>query len=193
MLRGVAITRGGIRLNLLFFAVDCIIFGRAVLSECSNIQNMLCTYEKVSRQCLNLQKTSLFFSSNTQPLVIAKIKQVASVIVYNNFEKYLELPSIIGISKYTSFKYLKGRVWLKIHSWKNKFISKAGKEILLKAVVLAISTFHISVFRLPRKLYKDIAAIMSRFWWGHNHNDKKNTLEKLDSFGCFKREGWFGI
>ena len=47
---------------------------------------------------------------------------------------------------------------------KEKFLSQAEKEMLLKAVVQAISTYTMSVFQLPKTLCKDINSMMSKFW-----------------------------
>ncbi|XP_042951227.1 uncharacterized protein LOC122283931 [Carya illinoinensis] len=163
-IKGVAITRGGIRVNHLLFADDSVIYGRAKLTEWYKIQKLLGTYERASGQCLNRQKTTIFFSSNTPMAVRRQIQEVAGVAVCGNFEKYLGLPSIVGRSRYNAFKHLKERVWLKVNNWKNKFLSQAGKEVLLKAVVQAIPTYSMSVFLLPRKLCKEITAVMARFW-----------------------------
>jgi hypothetical protein len=51
-----------------------------------------------------------------------------------------------------------------MQGWKEKFLSHAGKEILLKAVVQAIPTYTMSVFRVPKALCNEINAMMSRFW-----------------------------
>lgn len=59
-IRGVAVTRGGIRVNHLLFADDSVIFGRAKLTELVKIQGLLSTYEKALGQYLNKQKTSIF-------------------------------------------------------------------------------------------------------------------------------------
>jgi len=49
-------------------------------------------------------------------------------------DKYLGLPIYMGKSKAQTFSYLKERVWKKIQGWKKKLLSKAGKDVLIKAV-----------------------------------------------------------
>lgn len=48
--------------------------------------------------------------------------------------KYLGLPVYLGNSKAKLFGYLKERVWKRIQGWKEKLISKAGKETLIKSI-----------------------------------------------------------
>nr|XP_027090235.1 uncharacterized protein LOC113711271 [Coffea arabica] len=48
-------------------------------------------------------------------------------------------------------------------SWKNKMLSNAGKEVLLKAITMALPMYAMSCFKLPGKLCKDISAMMARW------------------------------
>ena len=64
------------------------------------------------------------------------------------------------------FSQIKERVWSKVKGWKEKLLSQAGREVLIKAVVQAIPTYTMNCFKLPVKLCKDIEAIIRRFWWG---------------------------
>lgn len=47
------------------------------------------------------------------------------------------LPIVIGTSKATKFQAIKERIWKKLQRWKEKLLSKAGKEVI-KAVAQAI-------------------------------------------------------
>ena len=53
-----------------------------------------------------------------------------------------------------------------MQGWKEKLLSQAGKEIMIKAVVQSIPTYSMNVFRLPIGLLKDIEAMIRKFWWG---------------------------
>ena len=45
-----------------------------------------------------------------------------------NYEKYLGLPMVTGKSKVGTFKGLQERITKKVMGWKEKTISKAGRE-----------------------------------------------------------------
>jgi len=51
-------------------------------------------------------------------------------------------------------------VWIRLHKWKVKFLSQAGKEILLKDVIQAVPTSSMSIFQLPIGFCKEINGLM---------------------------------
>ena len=76
------------------------------------------------------------------------------------YEKYLGLPAVVGRNKKESLRYIKERVWNKIQGWREKLLSQAGREVLLKAVVQAISSFAMSCFKLRVRLCNEIEAMI---------------------------------
>ena len=75
-------------------------------------------------------------------------------------EKYLGLPTEVGRSTNGTFKYVKDRLWGKIKGWIEKCLAVAGKEVLIKSVGQAISTFSMSCFLLPRGLCQAIDTMI---------------------------------
>jgi hypothetical protein len=67
----------------------------------------------------------------------------------HRIDTYIGLPSFVGKSRIQAFNNIKKRVSQRLNNWKMKFLSRASKEVLLKAVVQAIPTYSIGVFQLP--------------------------------------------
>ena len=105
------------------------------------------------------------------------------------FESYLGLPTMVGRSKYQTFAYLKERVWKKMQGWKGLLLSRAGNEVLIKAVAQAIPTYTMSVFQLPVKC-NDLNA---RFWWGQVNNERKIHWKSWSVLSQSKKEGGMGF
>ncbi|XP_041025384.1 uncharacterized protein LOC121265781 [Juglans microcarpa x Juglans regia] len=160
--KGVIVVRGGSRVNHLLFADDCILFGRACAEEWKRLQELLLSQGSYSKR--------------------------RGSLVQGSYEKYLGLPTMVGKSKYNTFRCLKERVWQKINSWKNYFLSGVGKEVLIKAVPQAIPSYTMSVFKLPKKLCKEINIMLSKFWWGNGIHWR--SWEKM---GVAKGKGGLGF
>ena len=92
------------------------------------------------------------------------IRNFLRVSEIKEYEKYLGLPAVVGRNRSASLNFIKERVWGKIQGWKEKMLSQAGKEVLLKAIVQAIPTFAMSCFRLPVGLCRDIEMMIRKFW-----------------------------
>lgn len=89
-------------------------FFKASSIETNNIKKVLHSYEIFSGQVVNYQKSAIFFSSNVRRDKQTEIRNLLRV--FNNIEnnKYLGLPSLIGRSKKSVFRYLKDKLWKKI-------------------------------------------------------------------------------
>jgi hypothetical protein len=172
-LTGIPISRGDIPVSHLLFADDSLIFCRANRLEWGRVHALLSIYEKASGQKVNQEKTGVFFSKNTKRDVQDQILQGTGLSATQQYERYLSLPDLIGRSRVSTFNELKGRIWKRIHGWQERFLTHAGKEILLKSVIQALPTYTMSVFRLPKTLNKEINSIMDKFWWGHMENTHK--------------------
>jgi len=108
------------------------------------------------------------------------------------YESYLGLPALVGQSRISTFNYIKSRIWNQLTGWKENFLSHAGKEILIKAVLQAIPTYTMSVFRLPTTLCREINMLMSKFWWGHMDNYDRKAWMSWKGLGRSKNSGGLG-
>ena len=62
-----------------------------------------------------------------------------------DYEKYLGLPMMGGKSNVSTFKELQEMVTKRVMGWKEKHISKARREVLIKTVAQAIPIYSMSV------------------------------------------------
>ena len=165
-IQGFFLCRNGPKLTHLFFADDCLIFCRSTLDECNKIQELLTCYEAASGQVINKEKTTLCFSRNTDEATQEAIKVTLDVPAIRQYEKYLGLPLLVGRNRTACFTQIKERIWGRMQGWKEKLLSQAGREIMIKAVVQSIPVYSMSVFKLPISLCKDIEMMIRKFWWG---------------------------
>lgn len=98
----------------LLFAYDSLLFCRATMEEVRCISNTLQLYAAASEQCINFEKSSIYFSSNTKGVQREAIKNELGMKEVDRFESYLGLPTLVGRAKYRTFSFLKDKVWKKI-------------------------------------------------------------------------------
>ena len=67
-----------------------------------------------------------------------------------------------GKSKVDTFKGLPERITKKVMGWKEKFISKAGREILIKSIAQAIPTYTVGIFKIPKALCDTLNSALAK-------------------------------
>jgi hypothetical protein len=192
LLTGVPTSKYGPRVSHLFFADDSLFFCRSSLTQWNELTRLLQVYETASGQRLNSSKTAIFFSKNTLQDEKRIIVEAAGIPITQRYDNYLGLPALIGKSRMAAFKGIKDRVWKRMQDWKVKFLSQAGKEILLKSVIQAIPTYGMSVFLLPKSLCKEINSLMQNFWWSHQDKTRMHWMS-WKRMGLSKADGGLGF
>ncbi|KAH1091484.1 hypothetical protein J1N35_018741 [Gossypium stocksii] len=106
-LREVKASRRRPAISHLLFADDCILFGEATIGGVRMLKDILRIYKNYSGQCVNFNKSVIFYSSNTIEGVKDVISKEMSVRSLTKMEKYLGLPNMVGKQKKEVFQNIK--------------------------------------------------------------------------------------
>ncbi|XP_050150574.1 uncharacterized mitochondrial protein AtMg00310-like [Malus sylvestris] len=70
--------------------------------------------------------------------------------------------------------------------WKQSALSLAGNEVLIKAVIQAIPTYPMNLFKFPAIVCKDLDSLSAGFWWGDTRGKKRIHWVSWDKMGLPK-------
>lgn len=105
----------------------------------------------------------MFFRANVSFGVAAELGRLLGMPVMENPGTYLGVPAIWGRSKKCGLAYVKGRILGKLQGWKESTLSRAGREVLIKAVVHAIPSYPMGIFKFPAIVCHELDALVASF------------------------------
>ncbi|KAA3478618.1 reverse transcriptase [Gossypium australe] len=167
--RGVKASRRGPEISHLLFADDSLLFGEATKERAIFLKEILKQYEQSLGQCVNFNKSTIFFSWNTLDEVKQEISNVLGMRQSNNIERYLGLPNVVGRKKRESFQNLKDKITQRIGQWSTRYLSQGGKEVFIKSVLQSIPTYAMMCFLLPKTFCGELESLFAK-WWQHGKN-----------------------
>jgi hypothetical protein len=88
---------------------------------------------------------------------------------------------------------LKIEFWRRLQGWKEKLLSQAGREVLIKAVIQAIPTYAMSCFKFLASFCAELSAMATRFWWRQRGVERKIHWLNKTKLMKSKNEGGMGF
>ncbi|XP_056855051.1 uncharacterized protein LOC130504459 [Raphanus sativus] len=116
-----------------------------------------------------------------------EIKDVIGIQNDGGMGTYLGIPEDISGSKCKLFAFLKDKLMHRVNSWTGRWLSKGGKEVLIKSILLALPTYVMSTFLLPLEICENFASAIAQFWWSSNPPKRGIHWSKWEKV-CLPRE-----
>lgn len=89
--------------------------------------------------------------------------------------------------------YIKDKLKSRLSGWFARSLSLGGKEVLLKAVALAMPVFAMSCFKLTKTTCANLTSAMSDFWWHALDHKRKIHWVSWDKLCLAKEDGGLGF
>ncbi|XP_057792367.1 uncharacterized protein LOC131009155 [Salvia miltiorrhiza] len=193
LLHGARICKTAPRFSHLLFADDCIIFGRGNEREIATVKRVINSYEGVSGQLVNLEKSSISFSGGVPEEKKLQLAGLMGVQRTGQRATYLGIPSTVGRSKSEVFQMLIDRTRKKTKDWKRRFLSGAGKMVLIKSVLQSIPSYIMSCFALPSQVCQNLNNVAARFFWGQKNEERRIHWKSWKFLCTTKGSGGLGF
>lgn len=192
-LRGLQVTQKSPFINHLLFADDTMLFCKTSVKNCRALCTILRRYEQSSGQSINLEKSAVTFSSKTPESIRDSVKAMLGIPLEGGLGKYLGLPETFGRRKTDVFTGIVDKIRQRAQSWSTKFLSGAGKHVMLQSVLTALPTYSMSSFKIPKSLCNRIQSILTRFWWDSAPDKRKISWVAWSSMAQPKCRGGLGF
>lgn len=142
---------------------------------------------------MNLVKCEVSFSKSLSQDIIQRVSAELAFKTVSNHDKYLGLPTLFKRLKKISLSGIKDRIWKKLQGWKEKLLSKARKEILIKSVAHSLPTYAMSYFKLSSNFCDEVEKIIRNFWWGTSNSERWIPWLAWKQLCRKKKEGGLGF
>ncbi|XP_048622886.1 uncharacterized protein LOC106383217 [Brassica napus] len=127
------------------------------------------------------------------PATRQEIKDVLGIHNDGGMGKYLGIPEDISGSKCKLFAFLKDNLMHRVNGWTCRCLSKGGKEVMIKSILLALPTYVMSTFLLPLEICENLASAIAQFWWSSNPPKRGIHWAKWEKVCLPKEEGGIGF
>lgn len=191
--KGLRVARKSPQMNHLLFADDTVFYSSTSVKSCASLLRILKRYENCSGQCINLSKSSVTFSVRTPEEIKSRAKLAIGIEEIGGMGKYLGLPETFGRKKRDVFIGLVDKLRQRSQSWPTKFLSGAGKHVMLQSVLSALPNYSMSSFKIRKSLCKRIQSILTRFWWDSAPDKRKMAWVSWDRMATPKCVGGLGF
>ena len=192
-LKGIQVARGSPYINHLLFADDTMFFLKSDKNSREALKGILKRYESVSGQLINAEKSAITFSNKAPASLKQAVKLDLQIHKEGGAGKYLELPEHFGRRKKDLFASIVDKIKQKASGWSNRFLSSAGKLVMLKSVLSPMPSHAMTCFKLPMSITKRIQSAVTRFLWDDRSGKKKMAWVSWNKLAQPKGKGGLGL
>nr|XP_016461061.1 PREDICTED: uncharacterized protein LOC107784443 [Nicotiana tabacum] len=168
-----------------------VLFVMAIEGDIKSIQTLhqqFKIFSGASGLIANPNKSCIYFGG----MDILTQRKIMDMLEYTKGElplRYLGVPLSTKKLSIIQCEPLIDRMLSRIQCWTTKFLSYAGREMIIKSVLVAIQNFWAQIFILRKKIIQFINTICRRFLWSGNAEPTKKELIAWQKLCCPKVAG----
>ena len=93
------------------------------------------------------------------------------------------------MNRTSSWQGVIDKIQKRLRAWKGTSLSRAGRLTMIKVVLNCMPIYYLSLFRMPKKVSKEIIRIQRRFLWSGSIEGKPMSLVSWDIIQQPKNKG----
>lgn len=177
----------------LLFADDLLLFGRVDETTAFKVREVLESFCKVSGQKINEDKSRLIFSPNTPSDLREMFQETIKVEESPNLGQYMGMPISHKRPRRRDLQFVVEKVRKRLANWKSKFLSKAGRLILISSTLNTIPNYYMQTILFPIATLRELDRICNNFLWGENEGKNRLRLVSKEATFLPKSKGGLGV
>jgi len=154
-----------------------------------NLKKILLSFQAFSGLAVNYTKLGLVVLGKEEAWVKQVAERLGCTLVKLPFT-YLGVPLGANMKNVKVWQAVIDKMQNRLNSWKGSCLSRAEKLVLIKAVLNSLPMYFLSIFKLLKKLAKEIIKIQRRFLWKEG---KFSALIKWEIIQLPKDKGGLGV
>lgn len=179
LFQGVDLGSEGVNVSHLQFADDTLVYCPAKRKFLTNLRRILDCLQLLSGLKINYSKSALIVLGKREEWRILMADTLGCQLVELPIN-YLGIPLGANPRKPATWRPVINRIQKRISMWKAKVLYRAGRLVLIQSVLNSIPPYYLSLFKMPKKVAKQIIRLQRDFFW-HGANNKKGVpLVKWD-------------
>nr|GFC91252.1 RNA-directed DNA polymerase, eukaryota [Tanacetum cinerariifolium] len=164
LFKGIQI-QGSMAISHLFYADDAVFIGEWSDSNLANIIKILKCFFLASGLKINIQKSHVLGVGVPRNIVHQAASLFECVVMQNPFQ-YLGVMVGDSMSRKLAWDNTVQKLRSQLSKWKVKTLSIGDRLTLLKSVLGASPLYHMSIYKVPKGVLKEMEAIRCNFFNG---------------------------
>lgn len=132
--------------------------------DIEQLTHILEGFDEVTGLVTNLEKSSVA-PIRCSGIDLSAVLQCFPAVRSSFPMRYLGLPLSVHRLRRSDFQHLEDKIAGKLVTWQGKFITAAGRATLVKFVISAQATYHLTSLALPQGVMASIDKVRRAFLW----------------------------
>jgi len=177
-----------------FFVDDVLLAAMLCRESWECIHGILCKFQSATGLVINKLKSMLYINDSENPIGqwIAGLFGITIDPIRNGL-KYLGFPLKAKGYGPRDWQWLVDRFFKKIALWEARWLSLAGRFILVQSILSQLHVYWSHPFHIPGSIINKLIATAGNFIWGGKAHQSKINLVRMDILARPRNLGGWGL